>query len=206
MNEVYRVQRQTGKELDWLMIHRIVLWEMIWREQAQREKLRAHTQAKGVLAPSQAARAVGCTHLGAADHATSQCRALFVHSDEGGWKGKGKGAIGASKPAGCNAWSELKKKAFHSLVASLAERLTAGHCGWCGSPDHRAPQCPSKQYTQKSGKPKAPTLGHPGAGHPAKPPPAPDTSGSPPKPKPKPSGADGGGGKGKRKSTWQGQW
>ena len=96
MNEVYRIQRQTGKELDWLMIHRIVLWEMIWREQAQREKLKAQKQAKGVLAPSQAARAVTCTQCGAADDATSQCRASFVHSDKGGWKGKGKGAIGDS--------------------------------------------------------------------------------------------------------------
>ena len=31
MNEVYRIQRQTGKELDWLMIHHVVIWERIWR-------------------------------------------------------------------------------------------------------------------------------------------------------------------------------
>ena len=40
MNE-YRIQRQTSKELDWLMIHRDVLWERISREQALKEKLRA---------------------------------------------------------------------------------------------------------------------------------------------------------------------
>ena len=37
MNEVYRIQRQTGKEMDWLMIHRVVLWEMISRERVSRK-------------------------------------------------------------------------------------------------------------------------------------------------------------------------
>ena len=92
MNEVYRIQRQTSKQLDWLMIHRVVLWEMIWREQAFKEKLRAQALAKGGSVPSQVARGVGCTHCGYQDHVAVNCRAA------GTLAGKGKG--GPSIPKG----------------------------------------------------------------------------------------------------------
>ena len=98
LNEVYRIQRQTGRELDWLMIHRVVLWEMIWREQAFKKKLRAQTLAKGGSVPSQVARGVGCTHCGSqdhVDHVAVNCRAAGAHAgkDKGGPsipKGRGK--------------------------------------------------------------------------------------------------------------------
>ena len=194
-NEVYRIQRQTGKELKWLMIHRVVLWEMIWHEQAFKEKLRAQTLAKGGSAPSQVARGVGCTHCGSQDHVAVNCRAAGAHAGKGKGgptipKGRGKGSSGSLLPPGCDDWSELKRKAFDSLVSSLAERLTAGHCGWCGSPDHRAPQCPSQKSPSKPGKPKAPAGPQPGAGPPAKPSPN-DGGGS--SPKPPPQSGDGGG-------------
>ena len=171
MNEVYCIQRQTGKELDWFMIHRVVLSEIIWCEQALKEKLRAQTLAKRGSLPSQMARGVGCTHCGSQDHVAINCRAAGAHAGKGGLsvpKGRGKRSSGSFLPPRCDAWSELKRKAFDSLVTSLAERLAADHCWRCGSPDHRAPQCPSEKSPSKPGKPKAPALPQPGIGPPAK--------------------------------------
>ena len=111
-------------------------------------KLRAQSLAKGGSVPSQVARVVGCTHCGSEDHVAVNCRAAGAHPGKGKGgptipKGRGKGSSGSLLPPGCDAWSELKRKASDSLVASLAEHLTAGHCGWCGSSGNRAPEAGS---------------------------------------------------------------
>ena len=183
MDEVYRIERQTGHKLDWLMVHRVVLWEMIWREQAFKEKARARTQAQRNSAIPTPANRV-CTECGSSDpnHDSLQCRAGSAQAGKGGAKGSG-GGWGQPKgklPAGCEAWSELKRKAFDALVSSLADRINSGNCGWCGSSEHRAQQCPTQHRTSAPGKPKPKPKPKPWADR--------ETPGKPaPQPNPKPA-------------------
>ena len=76
MDEVYRIERQTSHKFDWLMVHRVVLGGMIWREQAFKEKARARTQAQRNSAVPTPAKRV-CTKCGSSDptHDSLQCRA-----------------------------------------------------------------------------------------------------------------------------------